>query len=82
MVEVERTLALIWKDVFDLPNTNAQDNFLDLGMDSLRAMQIASRVEESLGCRLEVLDIFESPTISALTRRIQVALDGQSPAES
>lgn len=54
----EETLATIWRDTLKLDTLSPFDNFLDVGGDSLLAMQVIERVERELGARLAPADLF------------------------
>jgi 8-amino-7-oxononanoate synthase len=45
-----------------------QENFADLGMDSLMAVEFKNRLEKSLGCAISQTLAFDYPTIKDLTR--------------
>ena len=59
---VLRQIQSIWSGVFGVENVRAQDNFFDLGGDSLLAMRVVSRVRRSLGARLTLKEVLSSPT--------------------
>lgn len=44
--EVEKILVEVWNDIFDREDIGIKDNFFDLGGDSIKAVQIASRLLE------------------------------------
>lgn len=69
--EVERTIATIWQDVLDLDKVGRNDNFFDLGGHSLHAVRVYGDLQEELDADLELVDIFQYPTISALTAHIR-----------
>lgn len=62
---VEERLAGIWKSLLELDSVSRLDNFLDVGGDSLLAMQVIERVESELGVRLTPADLF-SQTLAQL----------------
>lgn len=67
--EMETTLCQIWKEVLLTETIGMDDNFFSLGGDSLKAIQMVSRLtREKL--KLEVTDIFQFPSISELAKRI------------
>ena len=67
----EEMLEGIWCEVLGIPRAGANDNFFDLGGHSLLGTQVVSRVRERFHVELPLRAIFESPTLSALARRIE-----------
>jgi amino acid adenylation domain-containing protein len=67
----EEMLEGIWCKVLGVPRAGANDNFFDLGGHSLLGTQVVSRVREELRVELPLRAIFESPTLSALARRVE-----------
>jgi amino acid adenylation domain-containing protein len=70
---IEQTLVEIWAEVLELDKVGVNDNFLDLGGDSLKATQVLARIEERLGAELSHKTSFEAPTIAEMAARIHVA---------
>lgn len=50
----------------DLSELEPQQGFLDLGMDSLMAVELKNRLESTLSCSLPATLVFDYPTIEAL----------------
>lgn len=73
--ELERQLAVIWEDVLDIRPLGAQDDFNELGGDSLQATRIFAAINEQLGRSLPPALLYTSPTIAALAQKM-----GASPA--
>jgi amino acid adenylation domain-containing protein len=67
---LERALAELWAAVLDLDEVGVDDDFLELGGDSLRAMQIATRVQEIAGVSVPVQALFEAPTVALMASAI------------
>jgi acyl carrier protein len=65
----ERTLAILWCDVLDLPSINPDDNFFDVGGDSLRAMRLMSQLRQRFEIALPLSALFETPTVRGLAAR-------------
>jgi acyl transferase domain-containing protein len=63
-------LAGIWKEILGLKEVGVDDNFFDLGGDSLLLMRVQLRIQEELGVELAVAEMFECATIGALARRL------------
>ncbi|WP_025677282.1 condensation domain-containing protein, partial [Paenibacillus massiliensis] len=68
----ERALVKVWQDVLGVPTVGILDNFFDLGGDSIKAIQIASRVFQT-GYKLDMKYLFQHPTIAALALHLQEA---------
>jgi amino acid adenylation domain-containing protein len=77
---LERTLARIWAEVLDVPLVGVNENFFELGGDSLQATQVVSRIWETLGVDLPLRDLFATPTIAGLAERIADAVGEGSTA--
>ncbi len=69
--EVEKILAKIWSQVLGGEHVSIQDNFFQLGGDSIRAGQIIARVRQALQVDLSVSSFFETPTIAGLAKGIE-----------
>ncbi|MEC4569488.1 condensation domain-containing protein, partial [Paenibacillus sp. CMAA1739] len=61
----ERALVAVWQSVLGLQTVGILDNFFDLGGDSIKAIQIASRTFQA-GYKLDMKDLFQYPTVAAL----------------
>ena len=57
----EQGLAAIWQAVLGVSRVGLDDNFFELGADSLLAMQMIVRVERELGVTLEGMDVLREP---------------------
>ncbi|HEX2081688.1 MAG TPA: amino acid adenylation domain-containing protein, partial [Longimicrobium sp.] len=60
-----RLLAEIWSRVLNVDRLGVDDNFFQLGGDSILAIQVVARAREH-GVRLTPRQIFENPTIARL----------------
>ncbi len=65
---VEKRLAAIWSDVLKIPTVGRDDNFFDLGGDSLLAADLALRVEKTFAVIIPTATLFSHPTIRRLAR--------------
>lgn len=66
----EELLAGIFTQVLGIDRISIHDNFFELGGHSLLATQLLSRIREMFAVPMELREIFESPTILALGRKI------------
>lgn len=60
-------VAAIWQEFLDVPVTNYDTDFLDLGGDSLSALQISLRQEEELGVSISLSKFFGGLTVRAVS---------------
>ncbi len=65
---LEGQLAWLWREVLGLDDIGADDDFFELGGDSLQAAVIVNRLQERLGQVLYVVALFDAPTVAALAR--------------
>lgn len=63
---IERQLVAIWEELFKTSPIGVRDNFFELGGHSLLLMMLVARVEERLGERVAMADLFNGPTIEKL----------------
>jgi nonribosomal peptide synthetase CepC len=66
----EEILGGIVGDLLGVASVGPEDGFFDLGGDSLTAMRLVSRVRSVLGAELAIRDVFTTPTIAGLARRL------------
>ena len=65
------TLSQIWQRVLQLPAVDPDDNFFDLGGDSVLAVQMFADIAEACGRQLPPVMIYHVPTIAALAAVIE-----------
>jgi acyl carrier protein len=72
--EVETRIATIWHDVLRIERIGTRDAFLDLGGNSLLAIQVISRVNHAFDVDLPLRSAFEASTIESLARLVERTL--------
>ncbi|MEU2002272.1 amino acid adenylation domain-containing protein, partial [Rhodococcus sp. NPDC019616] len=70
---VEQTVARVFGDVLGVEHIGVDDDFFDLGGNSLVATKVIARVNAALSVDLGVRDLFEAPTVKKLAGRIEPA---------
>lgn len=75
---VEEVIAGVWADVLKTERISASDNFFNLGGHSLLATQVIFKLRNLFQVDLPVHEIFETPTVEGLAKRIQSAAQGES----
>jgi medium-chain acyl-[acyl-carrier-protein] hydrolase len=73
-VQLEQLIARVWADLLRLPQVGIDDNFFDLGADSLLVIQAHGKLQEASISSLSVLDLFQYPTVRLLASAV-----GDSP---
>ncbi|MEU6432601.1 amino acid adenylation domain-containing protein, partial [Microbispora sp. NPDC046973] len=66
---VETSLAEIWADLLNVERVGVEDNFFDLGGDSIVSIQAVARAR-ALGMHFTPAQLFEHQTIAALAPRV------------
>ncbi len=68
---IENLILTVWSDVLGVPIIDSDENFFDLGGDSLLLMKVHSRLEKRLGIKIEIVDLFEFTTVRMLSDRLR-----------
>ena len=68
---VKAKMARVWCDFLGLEKVNVQDDFFELGGDSLTAVQLVSMINRTLKTDFSPYALLDSPTIEALALRYQ-----------
>lgn len=77
---LQRCLADIWCAVLQLPGVGLDDDFFELGGDSIKSIQISARLR-SLGYSIDIRDLFLYPTIALLSLQVKITGKTTAPEE-
>jgi acyl-CoA synthetase (AMP-forming)/AMP-acid ligase II/acyl carrier protein len=69
--ELEKTIAAAWQAALGIDQVGVYDNFFDIGGHSLRMIQIHQKLKAELSVDIELLHLFQFPTIDSLVRFLQ-----------
>jgi hypothetical protein len=69
--DIERQLALIWIEAFDVQEPGIHDNFFSMGGASLLATQVVARISDVFKLHLPLKQVFATPTIAGLAKVIE-----------
>ncbi len=72
--EIEEQLCNIWKTFFGFEKVGVQDDFFEMGGDSLKAMSLLKRIEKDIKITIAIQDFYENTTVRALSKEIEIAL--------
>ena len=64
--EIERLIAVVWATVLDLEEVGIDDQFLDLGGDSIAAMRVAARVTQVARVEMPMSALLETATVAEM----------------
>ncbi|MEZ2339489.1 phosphopantetheine-binding protein, partial [Mucilaginibacter sp. RCC_168] len=70
--KLEFELVAIWEEIFGNDQIGITDDFFELGGNSLEAIRLISHMMKKLDVQVELSELFESPTIAAITQKIKV----------
>jgi acyl carrier protein len=68
--EAEHSIAEIWRQVLSIDGIGRDDNFFDIGGNSLMLVQVNSRLMERLQREIPITDLFQFPTVAALASHL------------
>jgi aryl carrier-like protein len=68
--EIEQAIAQLWRQAFHLERVGRNENFFELGGNSLLAMQLMEAFAASLTVQLPVVALFLNPTIRELAQLV------------
>ena len=69
--EAEEDIAELWAEVLELETVGVEDNFFDLGGNSLLATRLVTRLREHFGIELGLGDFFEEATVARVARAVE-----------
>ncbi|HEX3782002.1 MAG TPA: amino acid adenylation domain-containing protein [Pseudonocardiaceae bacterium] len=75
----QEILCGLFAEILGRDSVRADENFFDLGGQSLSAVRLLSRVRGTFGVQLPIKAVFEAPSAAALAERIRTA-DGAGAA--
>jgi len=70
----EIILANIWQEVLKIENIGIKDNFFDLGADSLKTVELVSKMTQA-GFKVSLISLFQAPSIAELLKTIKIPKD-------
>lgn len=67
---LEETLKNLWRRALAVPQLGMDDNFFDLGADSLTIVAVHSSLQKALQREIPIIDLFEFTTIRTLSQHL------------
>jgi aryl carrier-like protein len=79
--EVQRMIAAAWQQTLGLSSVSIDDNFFDVGGDSVTIVQVYNSLKKKIDTDFTVVDLFQYPTIRAFSEHLKESKGGdQAPA--
>jgi amino acid adenylation domain-containing protein len=69
--QLENLVTEVCSEILGVRKISLRDNLLEAGMDSIRAMQIVSRLNQELGLQVGIRELIESGTIENVARAVR-----------
>src|SRR5262249_6987427 len=79
--EIEEAISAIWREELLLNQVGIDENFFDVGGNSLTLVRIHQRLEGAAPRPISVIELFRHPTIRSLAAFLSEAEDGRSSIE-
>jgi len=80
--ETEKAVAAIWSELLRMDKIGIEDDFFDLGGQSMTAVGLVARLRATFDVNLELAALFERPTISGLSEAIDLLVLTNRPVGS
>jgi hypothetical protein len=78
--DLERLIAGVWQDLLQIDRMSTDDNFFDVGANSLLMVRAQIRLSESLQRPVSLVELFRYPSVGALARFLAEKDTGTSSA--
>jgi amino acid adenylation domain-containing protein/non-ribosomal peptide synthase protein (TIGR01720 family) len=78
LTESEWQLLQIWREALQVDSVGIDDNFFDLGGDSILILQVVAAARAA-NVHFSIRDLYAAPTIRGLAQRIQASDPAQEP---
>ena len=75
----EKLISGIWKELLALDRPNVEQNFFDMGGHSLMMAHVHSRLKEKLNIPVNLIDLFQYPTIRSLSKHLEKIPENSIP---
>ncbi|HYC28610.1 MAG TPA: amino acid adenylation domain-containing protein, partial [Chitinophagaceae bacterium] len=69
--ELEAGMVNIWQELLGKDKIGIEDNFFEVGGDSIKILRLMSELKKTLGVKVSFADIYEHSTIERLSDHIQ-----------
>jgi acyl carrier protein len=81
MAEGEQIVTAAWRDVLELEHIGRDENFFDIGGDSLLLFSLHVRLQDLLKREIPLLDMVRFPTVGTFVAALCAPAGGPTPSE-
>ena len=74
--DTERILAAIWKELLEVEEVTRDDDYFELGGNSLNATKAIYQIQEKFGVKLKISQIFKHPSLYAMAKEVDTLAKG------
>jgi acyl carrier protein len=67
---IETTISHTWQDALGISNVGLHDNFFDLGAHSLTVAEVHAKLQQQLGLKFALVDLFQYSTVHQLAAHL------------
>jgi amino acid adenylation domain-containing protein len=68
--EIEEKLVRIFQEVLGIEEVGMNDNFFELGLNSMQIIGVSNTIKKELNKKIEIVDLFMLPTIRKLSNNL------------
>ena len=68
---MEKQLAKIWTELLQIDRVGINDNFFDLGGNSLLSVKVALRIKSEIGAFFDLVSLYQYPTIKTCAQYLE-----------
>lgn len=68
---IEKTMHKIWSEVLGEESISIKDNFLSVGGDSIKSINVVSRLRKELEIEVNISDIFNEDSLEDISRKLE-----------
>ncbi|MDQ1350460.1 MAG: hypothetical protein QG657_762 [Acidobacteriota bacterium] len=76
--EIQKIITRIWQNFFGIRAVGIQDDFFELGGDSLKAMNVSVMMQKELNVEIPIVEFFNRHSIEGLSQYIENHFDKSS----
>ena len=69
--KLQESIALAWKDILELETVGIHENFFDIGGNSIKIIQLITRLKQSMGININIITTYRYNTIYSLASYLE-----------